>query len=86
MLGGNPTLMRSLAQRMDVESQQLEATFRALSGKLAGTAWQGPDAQGFRERWDAHHRAKLSRVIRELRDAAATLRQEAVAQERISNP
>lgn len=84
-LGSDPRQLRALAGRLDAEGDALERTFRAMSGRIESTWWQGADATGFRERWHQHHHARLRQVIAELRNAAVRLRANAAAQERTSS-
>ena len=84
-LGANPGQLRATAARMEAEGDELESTFRALSGRMESAWWQGTDATGFRERWRQQHEARLRAVIAELREAARQLRHSALLQERASS-
>lgn len=73
------------------ESDALEQAARRLEGVLGdlhssvhGAAWVGPDAEAFREQWDATHRQGEGIVLPGLGDRARELQQHVEEQDRAS--
>ncbi len=76
--------VRTLASQLETEAAQIDQILQKLTTTLTNTQWTGPDATQFRNDWQSAHTAKLRQVSQALKDAANTARQNATAQEQVS--
>ncbi|MDR6269228.1 hypothetical protein [Arthrobacter russicus] len=73
--------VRSLAATMESLAEDLDSTSGRLGRGIAGCAWAGPDAAGFRERWAGRQRPALGLAAADLRRHAENLLGQAAEQE-----
>ena len=85
LLGMDVSAARQTALAFDRSADSLDAIRVEVSNLLRSTAWEGPDADGFRGIWIARHQRSMIDVASAIRHAGATLRANANAQEETSN-
>lgn len=73
-----------LAQTLEQASQELQTVLSKISGQLSSTQWNGPDADKFRGDWSSTHTAQLKAVSSALSAVATTARNNASAQQSVS--
>ena len=83
--GSNTEEMVELARRFRDGDQQLRVTTEALQTAVATAGWVGPDADGFRDRWE-QCRQQLSQTGDHLGSTAEHLAFEAAEQDAASDP
>lgn len=85
LYGADVAALRSLAAQFSSASTRVEAAARDLTPGVTSGAWQGPDAQHFRQDWSGRLAPTLGSVSQTLAQAALTLRAQADEQERTSD-
>ncbi|KAA9111511.1 DUF4474 domain-containing protein [Microbacterium rhizomatis] len=75
---------RSLGSTFAKAADALAAAETQLSGELARSPWQGPDASSFRSDWNGPHRAALRRTADSLRSIGSLLLRQAEQQQNAS--
>ena len=83
-LGADPDAMRHAAHELETQAEHLSRQTAVMSSELHQAWWQGPDADRFRTDWEQVHQRESRRIVGELHQLAAILRQEAARQERAS--
>ncbi len=83
-LGMNVEQVRQLARYLEQQAQKLEREIKAITSKVKGVDWQGPDREKFLADWD-QHTTQLANTCNMLRDAARTMRIQADEQEQASS-
>lgn len=83
-VGGDVVAMRGLARSMEDAAVLLDEIVERLGARLHATAWSGPDAQAFRERWAADLMPRATRAAAGIRDAGLRAAANADAQESTS--
>ena len=69
-IGGELEQLVTLRGVFDRESGSVEELTRTIRGQLAGTTWEGPAADRFRQMWDSEFEPNLSKLRTALQDAA----------------
>ncbi|GAA3222574.1 WXG100 family type VII secretion target [Oerskovia jenensis] len=82
--GADVEALRQLATTIDGGAGVLDDARTSVRNAYQSAFWSGPDAQQARGQWDGQLEPSLARTAQALRDAAATLRSNADAQERTS--
>jgi hypothetical protein len=82
--GADIEQLRQLATAMRLAGGKLEAQRLALTARVAGTPWPGPDAEAFRQEWKAGHSRSLGAVHTLLQQAAENLMRQADEQQSAS--
>ncbi|MEA9986561.1 hypothetical protein [Subtercola sp. RTI3] len=83
--GADAGELRALAKDMSATAAQLANVLSTLTVQINTTeAWKGPDAEGFRQRWNTTHRSSLLGANSILSAAATALVQNAAQQENAS--
>ncbi|WP_407709757.1 hypothetical protein ACJJV6_01435 [Arthrobacter nitrophenolicus] len=83
--GADVAQLRQLASSLRSAGRNLDGQRQALSAGVAGTRWPGPDAQRFRQAWDANHSRSLSAAVSFLDVAAKAILRHAEEQEAASS-
>ena len=83
-LGADVEQLEMLGRKFDEESQKIEATISAISSQIAGTWWQGADADRFRNQWESADTSSLRQVVQRLQAAANDCRNQANQQRQVS--
>lgn len=85
-IGADVAGLRDFAKTMDKASQVLLAQAQSLSSAVnAHRGWQGPDADRFRQTWNASHRPTLASTAKNLVAVSDMLRKNADEQESASS-
>lgn len=85
-LGSDIAELRDFAKTMDKASHALMQQAQTLSSVVnQARGWQGPDADRFRQKWNASHRPAIATSSRSLQQAADMLRKNAQEQESASS-
>lgn len=83
--GADVAALRALGERFDRAADEIERAGRVLAQDITTTtAWQGPDAVGFRGAWGGSHHPRVTSATSALRAAARTVRLNADQQDRAS--
>jgi WXG100 family type VII secretion target len=70
VIGGELEQLATLRGVFDREAGSVEELTRSIRSQLAGTSWQGPAADRFRQAWEAEFEPNLSKLRTALQDAA----------------
>jgi uncharacterized protein YukE len=68
-IGQNPEEVDRLADEFEVKAGELEALRTAITAKLGGTTWTGPDRDRFQGDWEGMLTQTISQVVQQLRAA-----------------
>lgn len=81
-IGGEIEQLVTLRGVFDREAGSVEELTRSIRSQLAGTSWEGPAADRFRQLWDSEFEPSLSKLRSALQDAALEVsrRREALLQ------
>jgi hypothetical protein len=81
-IGGELDQLVQLRGVFDREAQAVDDLTRAVRSQLAGTSWDGPAADRFRQQWDSDFEVSLSKLRTALQEAAVEVgrRHEALMQ------
>jgi WXG100 family type VII secretion target len=81
-IGGELEQLVTLRGTFDREAGSVDDLTRAIRSQLAGTTWEGPAADRFRQMWDAEFEPSLAKLRTALQDAALEVsrRREALMQ------
>ena len=81
-IGGELEQLLELRGVFDREAEVVDELTRAVRSQLAGTSWEGPAADRFRQMWDGEFEPSLSRLRAALQEAAVEVsrRREALVQ------
>ena len=85
LLGMDVAAARQAALAFDRSADSLDAIRAEVSNLLRSTTWDGSDADAFRAMWTSRHQRTMIDSARAIRQAGATLRGNASAQEDTSN-
>ena len=85
MVGAEPAQLRALAAKLERSSQQLRSAGDHVGGALRTTAWRGPSADTFRQRWAGDSGTCLVRAALGLEKLAHAARKQAAEQEQASS-
>ncbi|WP_076465476.1 alpha/beta hydrolase family protein [Actinomyces mediterranea] len=85
LLGMDVAAARQAALAFDRSADSLDAIRAEVSNLLRSTTWDGSDADAFRAMWTSRHQRTMIDSARAIRQAGATLRANASAQEDTSN-
>ena len=69
-IGGELEQLVTLRGVFERESGTVDELTRTIRGQLAGTSWEGPAADRFRQMWDSEFEPNLSKLRTALQDAA----------------
>lgn len=84
MVGADVDQLRGLARTLVQSADRLDAMMSEVTGRLSGTAWQGPDSARFRSEWQGQSLGHIRAVATAIRDAAAQIERNANEQEQAS--
>jgi uncharacterized protein YukE len=81
-IGGELEQLVQLRGVFDREAQAVDDLTRAVRSQLAGTSWEGPAADRFRQMWDGEFEVSLAKLRAALQEAAVEVgrRREALMQ------
>jgi WXG100 family type VII secretion target len=81
-IGGELEQLVQLRGVFDQKAATIDELTRDIRAQLAGTAWEGPAADRFRQMWDSEFEASLAKLRTALQDAAVEVsrRREALMQ------
>ena len=81
-IGGELEQLVQLRGVFDREAGTVDELTRTVRAQLAGTAWEGPAADRFRQMWDSEFEPSLSKLRTALQEAAGEVarRREALMQ------
>jgi WXG100 family type VII secretion target len=81
-IGGELEQLVQLRGVFDREAATVDELTRTVRGQLAGTTWEGPAADRFRQMWDSEFEPSLAKLRTALQDAAVEVsrRREALMQ------
>jgi WXG100 family type VII secretion target len=81
-IGGELEQLVQLRGVFDREAATVDELTRTVRGQLAGTTWEGPAADRFRQMWDSEFEPSLAKLRTALQDAAVEVsrRSEALMQ------
>ena len=79
-IGQNPDEVNDLAALFDTKAGELESLVQAITSKLAGTTWQGPDRTRFETQDWSTIQTNLTQAAQVLRDTGAVARNNATEQ------
>ncbi|BDI21815.1 WXG100 family type VII secretion target [Herbiconiux sp. L3-i23] len=79
-IGQNPDEVNDLAALFDTKAGELESLVQAISAKLAGTTWQGPDRTRFETQDWTNIQTNLNQAAQVLRDTGTVARNNATEQ------
>ena len=83
--GADVEALRQLALSFEGGASVVDDARTSVRSALHSAVWPGPDGEQARGQWDGQLEPSLTRTAQALRDAAATLRANAEAQERTSS-
>jgi len=75
----------ALAAEFEAQAGVLEDLKTAISAKLAGTVWTGPDRDRFEADWEGAMSQNVTQVVQQLRGASQQATQNAQEQRDASN-
>lgn len=81
-IGGELEQLVELKAVFDREAQAVDELTRAVRSQLAGTSWEGPAADRFRQMWESEFEVSLGKLRGALQEAAVEVsrRREALLQ------
>jgi WXG100 family type VII secretion target len=81
-IGGELEQLVQLRGVFDREASTVDELTRTVRSQLAGTIWEGPAADRFRQMWDSEFEPSLAKLRTALQDAAVEVarRREALMQ------
>jgi WXG100 family type VII secretion target len=81
-IGGELEQLIQLRGVFDREASTVDELTRTVRSQLAGTTWEGPAADRFRQMWDSEFEPSLAKLRTALQDAAVEVsrRREALMQ------
>lgn len=85
LVGADIEQMRTLARTLDQAAERLQGMAGEVTGRLASSAWTGPDADRYRSQWHGESLALLRGVVGALRTAATTVDRNAAEQTQASS-
>ena len=85
MVGADVDQLRALARTLDQAADRMESTASSATGLLDRAAWRGPDADRYRSGWRSSSLPQVRNAVAALREAAATAKRNADAQEAASS-
>ncbi|MGE0214234.1 WXG100 family type VII secretion target [Mycolicibacterium sp.] len=85
LVGADIEELRNLVRIVNQAAERLENTAGEITGRLASTAWRGPDAERYRAQWQGESVALIRSVVAALRTAGATIERNAAEQEQASS-
>lgn len=71
-IGQIPEEVDRLADEFEVKAGELEALKNAISAKLGGTTWSGPDRDRFQGDWEGVLSQTITQLVQQLRGAGQT--------------
>lgn len=83
-LGADPDQLDLLARDFEQAAERLDAAYSTVEVRVVRSAWDGGDADGFRQAWTGGCRRAFSAAAAHLRQGATTLRANAEDQRRAS--
>lgn len=83
-LGADPEQLDLLARDFEQAAERLDAAYSTVEVRVVRSAWDGGDADGFRQAWTGGCRRAFSAAAAHLRQGATTLRANAEDQRRAS--
>jgi hypothetical protein len=72
---GDLEQLAQLKAVFDREAQSVDELTRAIRSQLAGTTWEGPAANRFRQAWESEYEVSLSKIRTALQEAAVEVAQ-----------
>jgi len=83
--GQIPEEVDALSAEFEAKAGELEDLKSAISAKLAGTTWSGPDRDRFEADWESALSANITLMIQQLRGASQVAANNAQEQRDASN-
>jgi hypothetical protein len=84
-IGQIPEEVDSLAAELEAKAGELEDLKSAISAKLGGTTWTGPDRDRFEADWEGALSANVTQMTQQLRGASQMATNNAQEQRDASN-
>lgn len=84
-LGADTEQLRHQGVRTAQGAQRLQSCFEDLTGQVEGVEWNGPDADGFRERWRSEAIQQMLRACDRMRELSKDLDRQAEEQDTASD-
>ena len=84
-IGQIPEEVDALAAEFELKAGELEDLKSAISAKLSGTVWTGPDRDRFEADWEGALSQNITQVIQQLRGASQLATDNANEQRDASN-
>jgi uncharacterized protein YukE len=77
--------VRQTGNELKQISGEIQGLMQRLDGRVNGTAWEGPDAQRFKNDWWPKHRTTLNNIVQELEGLGQSALNNAQEQETASS-
>jgi WXG100 family type VII secretion target len=79
VIGGQIEQLQSLHSTFNTQASNVESMTKSITGQLAGTQWEGPASDRFRNAWNGEFAPMLNKLVIALTEAGTEVQRRTTA-------